>query len=273
MSDNAVVVNNQISPNYRNKELVGAGVVYQFCRFIDEQLGQNWADDYVDLAAVGQIGDMSNVLSIENRYIIKKGLAAIKNKAIIEMLTKVAYSLTGDANASWSKIVEKTNPISVAFYVVPMINALIRVGTMEEKELLFKAFIEPDDLVPCGKRGAKGTTERACVEAVRVCTNAKTKQNKIKEDAVARIEAKIFKYDLLENKILFIRLDEEDNFPSELNGLIANQLASKYRHPTIVARLGNDGFDKGSIRGLNQSALTDFKSFLMDSGYFEWCQG
>ena len=33
LSDNAVVVNNQLSPNYKNKELTGAGVVYQFCRY------------------------------------------------------------------------------------------------------------------------------------------------------------------------------------------------------------------------------------------------
>lgn len=35
LSDNAVVVNNQLSPEYINKSLTGAGVVYQFCRYID----------------------------------------------------------------------------------------------------------------------------------------------------------------------------------------------------------------------------------------------
>ena len=53
LSDNAIVVNNQLSPNYNNKDLTGAGVVYQFCRFIDEKTGHNWADDYMDLAAWG----------------------------------------------------------------------------------------------------------------------------------------------------------------------------------------------------------------------------
>ena len=43
--------------------------------------------------------------------------------------------------------------------------------------------------------------------------------------AVARLEQKIFKHDLLENQILFIRLEEDDKFPSELNGLIAMQLS------------------------------------------------
>ena len=53
LSYNAVVINNQLSPNYINKELTGAGVVYQFCRYIDSLTGQKWADDYIDLAAWG----------------------------------------------------------------------------------------------------------------------------------------------------------------------------------------------------------------------------
>ena len=273
LSDNAVVVNNQLSPNYRNKELTGAGVVWQFCRYIDEKLNQHWSDQYIDLAAWGIIGDMGSVLELENRYIIKEGLSHIVNPLLHYILEKQAYSITGSTSASWTDILAKTNPISIAFYVVPLINALIRVGTMEEKELLFQAFIDGNSMVPCNKRGAKGTVERACVEATRVASNAKTHQNKIKEDAVARLEAKIFKYDLLENKILFVRLDEDDKFPPELNGLVAMQLSAKYKRPTIVARLNSEGYDRGSARGLNQSELKDFRQFLLDTGMFEYAQG
>lgn len=273
LSDNAVVVNNQLSPNYKNKELTGAGVVYQFCRFLDKKLGQEWADDYLDLAAWGIIGDMGSVLEMENRYIISEGLTYIKNDFLHCLLDKASYSITGKMNATWDDVLAKTNPISVAFYVVPMVNALIRVGTMEEKELLFQAFIDGAHLVPCNKRGAKGTMERADIEAARVCTNAKTHQNKIKEDAVMKLEAKIFKYDLLENKILFVRLEDDDKFPPELNGLVAMQLAAKYKKPTIVARLNSEGYDRGSARGLNESDLRDFKAFLTDSGFFEYAQG
>ena len=273
LSDNAVVVNNQLSPNYHNKDLVGAGVVYQFCRFLDGKLKTNWADEYLDLAALGQIGDMGSVLELENRYIIYQGLKNIKNDLFRCLLEKVSYSITGKMNATWDDIISKTNPVSVAFYIVPMINALIRVGTMEEKNLLFQAFLDGSQKVPCNKRGAKGTLERADIEAARVCTNAKNHQNDIKEKAVQQLEMKIFKNDLLENKILFIRLDEDDDFPATLNGLIANQLANKYKHPTIVARLNEEGYDRGSIRGVNQSALTDFKQFLINSGLFEYVQG
>ena len=275
LSYNAVVVNNQLSPNYHNKELTGAGVVYQFCRYIDSLTGNNWADDYIDLAAWGIIGDMGSMIEMENRYIVYEGLQEknIKNTFLKVLLEKQAYSITGSQYAKWSDICEAANAISIAFYIVPMVNAMIRVGTMPEKERLFQAFIDGDAMVPSGKRGAKGTMERVAVESARECTNAKNKQNKIKETAVESLEARIFKYDLLENKILFVRLEDEDNFPSELNGLIAMQLSAKYKKPTIVARLNDQGFDRGSARGLNQSELKDFKQFLMDSGYFEYAQG
>ena len=275
LSYNAIVVNNQLSPNYENKELTGAGVVYQFCRYVDGILGHDWADDYLDLAAWGIIGDMGSVLDMENRYIIYAGLSKehIKNDFLKCLLNKQAYSITGKMGATWDDIIEKTNPISIAFYIVPLVNAMIRVGTMPEKERLFMAFIDGSQMVPCNKRGAKGTMERVDIESTRECVNAKSKQDKTKLDAVERLEAKIFKHDLLENKVLFVRLEDTERFPSELNGLIAMQLAAKYKKPTIVARLNDQGFDRGSARGMNQSELRDFREFLLGSGMFEYAQG
>ena len=275
LSYNAIVVNNQLSPNYENKELTGAGVVYQFCRYVDSLYSRNWADDYLDLAAWGIIGDMGSVLDMENRYIIYAGLSKeyIKNDFLKCLLNKQAYSITGKMGATWDDIVEKTNPISIAFYIVPLVNAMIRVGTMPEKERLFMAFIDGSQMVPCNKRGAKGTMERVDIESTRECVNAKSKQDKTKLEAVERLEAKIFKHDLLENKVLFVRLEDTERFPSELNGLIAMQLAAKYKKPTIVARLNDQGFDRGSARGMNQSELRDFREFLLGSGMFEYAQG
>ena len=275
LSDNAVVVNNQLSPNYTNKDLTGAGVVYQFCRYIDSLSGKNWADDYMDLAAWGIVGDMGSMLSLENRYIVYTGLDIhhIKNDFLKCLLNKQGYSITGSQFPTWEQIVEKTNPISIAFYIVPMVNAMIRVGTMEEKERLFIAFIDGGRMVPCNKRGAKGTMERADIESARECTNAKNAQNRTKEKVVDMLEARIFKYDLLENKILLIELEEEDDFPAELNGLVATQLANKFKIPTLVGRRNSENKLRGSIRGLNDSELKDFKKFLTDSGLFDFVQG
>ena len=53
-SEDAIVINNQLSENYENKALTGAGVVWQFCRYFDERVGQNGTSyKYIDLAALG----------------------------------------------------------------------------------------------------------------------------------------------------------------------------------------------------------------------------
>jgi single-stranded-DNA-specific exonuclease len=253
LSDNAIVVNNQLSPKYKNKELTGAGVVYQFCRYLDDYFkSENTnADKYMDLAAWGIIGDMGSMLELENRYIVKEGLKNINNKLLWALMEKQAYSITGAMSPSRQQLIDAMNPISVAFYIVPLVNAMIRVGTMDEKRRLFEAFLDGDKMIPSGKRGAKGTMEKAGIEAARECSNARNRQNKSLEVAMDKTEIKIHKYDLLENRVLFVRLDEDDTFPSELNGLLAMKLSAKFKRPTIVARLNDQGFNRGSMRGLN----------------------
>ena len=54
-SENAVVINNQLSENYPNKQLSGVGVTYKFCKALDEILGLDFADSYLDLVALGNI--------------------------------------------------------------------------------------------------------------------------------------------------------------------------------------------------------------------------
>ena len=128
-------------------------------------------------------------------------------------------------------------------------------------------------LVDCHKRGTKGTKERLCVESARECTNAKAKQDREKEKIVQELEVKIFKQDLLENQILFVRLDDDDEFPAELNGLCAMVLSAKYHKPTILARRNSEGYDRGSIRAPSNTAMGSFKEYLNNTGLFEYVMG
>ena len=214
LSYNAVVINNQLSPNYTNKELTGAGVVYQFCRYVDSLTGQSWADDYIDLAAWGIIGDMGSVLEMENRYIITEGLKNIKNDFFKALLEKQAYSITGKMGATWEDILEKLTPTSVAFYIVPLVNGMIRVGTMAEKERLFLAFIDGNQMIESGKRGAKGTMERVAVEAARECANAKSRQDKTKLAAMERLEQKFSNMICLKIECYLLDLMKPTNSPA-----------------------------------------------------------
>lgn len=268
-----VLINNQTSANYANKDLSGAGMAYQFCRAIDSVIGTNYAEDFIDLAALGVCGDMMSGLVSENQYLWREGFANVKNFFFQTLMRKQAYSITGATAPSDREIMEKLTPISVAFYIVPLINAMIRVGTMAEKERLFLAFIDGERMVPCNKRGAKGTFEKVAIESARECTNAKKHQDDQKKSVAEALEIKIHKHDLLENKVLFIRLDDDDVFPSELNGLVCMQLSQKYKRPTILARLNDEGFIRGSARGLSKCEVASFKDFLSDSGMFEYTVG
>ena len=264
ISDNACIINNQLSSQYPNKDLTGAGVTWQFCRYHEAASNQSLpiSSKFIDLAALGVCGDMGSVLDLENRYIMLNGFKNINNYFFECAIEKQAYSMNNEVT-----------PISVAFYIVPMMNAMIRMGTMEEKERLFLGLIDGHRKVPCNKRGAKGTMEEVAIESLRECVNAKAKQNRVTDQMVAELEQKIFKYDLLENKILFVRLDEDDDYPQEVTGLAAMKLAAKYKRPTILARKNDEGYDRGSIRNVSDCELTDLKKFLTESGYFEWVQG
>ena len=262
LANNLILINNQVSEKYVNKNLSGAGVTWQFCRALDEVFNINYSKELIDLAALGIDADMMSMLSYENQYIIQTGFKNINNFFFKVLVDKQSYSMNN-----------KITPITVAFYIVPMINAMIRVGSMDEKERLFLAFIDGEKLVPSNKRGAKGTMELVAIESARECTNAKSRQDKLKEKIVDSLDIKIHKNGLLNNQVLFIGLNDEDEFPSELNGLVAMQLSARYNKPTIVARLNDEGYIRGSARGLNKSELKSFKDFLNNTNLFEYTAG
>lgn len=115
----AFVINNQPSL-YSNKDLSGVGVVWQFCRYVDDLLDKNFANQYLDLVALGLDADMMSMRNYETKYLINKGLSQVKNPFISYMHEKNKFSLG-----------EKLTPIGVAFYIAPFVNAIVRSGTLE----------------------------------------------------------------------------------------------------------------------------------------------
>lgn len=69
-----IVVNNQQSENYKNKALSGVGVVWQVCRQLDKMLDFCCADQFLDLVAIGLVGDMMDMRSDETRFLVQEGL-------------------------------------------------------------------------------------------------------------------------------------------------------------------------------------------------------
>lgn len=264
-----ICVNNQLSEHYPNKSLCGAGVVYKFCQVLDKILcPQNPRSSYyLDLVAMAEIADCMSPADPETRYYISKGLTQINNGFFKQLIEQQSFSLFKNSDG--------LNYIKIAYYIAPLINAMVRVGTMEEKRQMFQAFIEPDTMVQSTKRGAKaGDMVRICEEVARKATNAKSRQNRIKDKATELLEGRIQKEGLLDNKILVIEVYDEDDIPQELRGLIAAQFVNKYHRPTMIGKTNEEGFFRGSIRGNDSfEEVPDFKKFLNESDLMEYTAG
>ena len=268
---NTIVVNNQLSPEYKNKSLCGAGVVYKFCQVLDEMLGIQQAHNYIDLAALGEIADVMDRTDVETNYIMMEGLKHIHNEGFKTLIEAQSYSLKEKAVFPYIGL----GPVDIAFYIAPLINAITRVGSTKEKEGLFYCFIEPMKAMPSTKRGAKaGDIEYAAEQTARVGKNAKSRQDRLKEQALGVIDFKIQKDGLADNNIIVVELDGSDNIQQELTGLIAMNVVNKYHKPVMIGRRNNNNEIQGSIRSSgNFAGLPSFKKFLEDSGLVSYTAG
>ena len=275
VSDYACVINNQLC-NYKNKTLSGVGVVYKFCSYIDILMKTNYANQYLDLVALGVIADMMDLRDFETRHLIDLGLKNIVNPYFKGMTIKNEYSLGG-----------KVTPFGVAFYIAPYVNAVTRTGTMDEKIVLFESMLEfkAYEMIPSTKRGHKaGALETRVEQACRNCTNIKNRQTKTRDASLEIIEHIIEEQNLLENKVLLIKLSGAQR--TTLGGLIANQLMNIYQRPVLILSerpheiLDEQGkvvtteiWYEGSFRGPNVPGLESTKDFFEASGLTEYTAG
>lgn len=269
-SEHACVINNQMSENYENKTLSGVGVVYKFCSRIDELLGCNHSDHILDLTAIGMIGDMMDIRNLETKYLIEKGLSNLENIFLKRMRVAQDYPISRHG---------AFDPYAVSFFIVPPINATIRVGTAAEKMILFEAMLDFKALnqIPSTKRGCKGQYEAIVDQAVRNCTNIRNRQQKERDKGIDIIEGIIQEKNLLDNKILAIKLNPTFAMEKTITGLMANQLMAKYQRPVLLLNqvVNDEGVVswEGSARGYSESSLTDFRQFLLDSPFGMYAQG
>lgn len=264
ISEYACVINNQLC-DYPNKTLSGVGIVYKMCQRIDELMQTEASKELLDLVATGLIADMIDIRNMETRYFIQEGLQQICNPFLKAMIEKNSYQL------------KELTPIGIAFYVVPYVNAITRVGTEEEKRVLFESMLEwkAYENIPSTKRGHRGEEETRVEQAVRVCLNAKNRQTKARDSSIEAIEQIIAEEGLLNNKLLIIKLKDLE-VDRAIVGLMANELMSKYQRPVaILSPVIHEGKAawSGSARGCGNSKMNDFKKFVQDSGYAFLAEG
>lgn len=265
----AVIVNNQISENYPNKDLCGAGIVYRLLQALDEENWNEFADEYLDLCALANISDVMDMRSYETRYLTDLGLLNIKNKCFLALVQAQDYSMNGRINIH-----------NVQWYITPILNGIIRIGSPEEKELLFRAFIEQDEFFEYKKRATKEKPAETIQESIydrvaRLCKNAKSRQDKLKEKCVSQI-AEIAQRVPQEDKVVMI--DTSDILDNGLTGVVAIKIAEMFHKPCILL---NKFLDKktgkiiyrGSARNIDNSPINSFKDIVNSTNVFNFGKG
>jgi single-stranded-DNA-specific exonuclease len=182
--------------NYENPQLSGSGVVWKFCKYIDEQELTEYADDLVDLAACGLIGDMMDMSVMENRFIVNQGLNNLINPAIKKILSGYEFNST-----------------AIAFSIAPLINAANR---MFENESAMKLFLADDN--------------KDVLKYKKELISCKEAQN----EEVARIMPLIMEQS--ENQTNKTMIVTQIETPYGISGLIGNKLLEIYKKPILVLK-------------------------------------
>lgn len=257
-NNKSIIINNQLSPNYKNKDLSGAGIVYRFLQALDNELWEDYADNFIDLACVGNAADVMDMRSFETRYIVNKGMQSFKNKFLLALVEAQEYSMHGELNIH-----------NITWYISPVINAVTRMGTMEERELVFRAMIEQDEEFDYKKRDGSIIKENIYDRAARVAKNIKSRQDTQRDKVFNELKDKANPEDkiiLLESKIA----------QSGLVGLSAMKLADFMQKPVIIVKEieKNNGIVlSGSCRNYDGSPIENFKDLILQTNAFIMAQG
>ena len=195
---------------------------------------------------------------LEVQYYIQKGLSNIKSPALKALIEAQEFSLKGEIN-----------PITIAFYIAPLINSVYRLGTIEDKDLMFKSFanIDTDKIFiykpTRGSRKGEEIEETIYQNCARMCASYNGKRKRLSDKLIKPIESQID----LNNKIICVKVDKEES--EGMSGLLANALLGKYNKPTIVYSVN----EKNEIKGSMRANTGDFKDKLQKTGLFVFVSG
>jgi single-stranded-DNA-specific exonuclease len=229
---------------------------------------------YEDLAALGIIADCMDSRTLDNNAIILNGLTHIYNPMFMALLEK--------QGGGGFRIKDITNPtkLDVAFYIAPLINAVIRSGTIDDKRQLFEGFIgvganQTFDSTWRGKERHESFYEFVARNAI----NLRGRQNRIKDKSMEAIEEIVQKENLLQNKVLIIKVSAE-LVSKNITGLVAMDAVNTYGKPTLVVRPVVETingkqvvFYRGSGRAPVVPGFNNFMAVLQESGLMDYVEG
>jgi len=224
--------------DYSNPELSGAGVVWKFCKYLDEMFLSDYADNYADLAACGLVADMVDLSVPENRYIVYTGLKHLNNAGVKALVGGYTF----DSQA-------------ITYSVASAINACNR---MNRNEVALEMFLDDD--------------ANECKARAELMKQIKDEQNAMVAELMPSL---IDEADRQVNdgyNIIFLELDTEYG----VGGLIANKLLEIYKRPIIIVKQCGNEYS-GSMRAcgvanfsamVNETGLAHCEGHENAAGFF-----
>ena len=228
--DKFLICSNQYQDSELDRNLTGAGMALLVTKLWKQKYDIEL--DY-DLAALGQVADMSNLNDKDIWEIVQKGLANMNNPMLVEFFKDDPELLTIK---------------HLQFSLIPRINATSRIGEHSERQLIFNALIGKGEIKPVEVRH-KGGDGKFHTETVKmdVYERAKRTLDKVKgrQDRLVKKALKDVEWLDGGNNFNVVVLDKK--FDKGIAGLVANKLLGQTKQPTLTLKRNGNRLD-GSAR-------------------------
>ena len=229
----ALIVNpHQKGCEYPNKGLSGGTVTWKvFSQLVN-------LDDYLDLCAISTVGDRMPLSSLENIAFTREGLANLHNPFLLA-------HFAADKRLDGKPL----DAMLVGWYLAPLINAGVRMGTSEDVIEIVEAM--------AGKVDGH--------EAVDRLLKLRGQQNRKIDMAVPTIVLKTVDD---ANIVMAIR---PPSLPKTTTGLVCNRLVGHYGKPVLLGSIV-DGYYSGSARNIDNASF-GLKETLAATGLMDFVAG
>lgn len=251
----AIIVNNQNNDNSdANSNYVGSGMVFLFMSYIHNHINKFDLSSLLPLLALGQVIDMSDVSDPEIRYYVQNGLNLFNKHKLF------SYMVDFEPNVH-----------NISFKIGPLLNAVARVGTLEQREELIYALAEmlPDERKVVSKRRkskltGKMETRDMTLNRYQIELDELKKIKSLQDRTVKKATEGIVNLSKKSDGIIIAQIP--DDISGSITGLIAGKIMGNYQSPVMVVKESiSDGvtYYRGSMRCPTPFEL---RSWLNDTG-------
>ena len=229
----AIINPKQEDCEYPFKDLSGVGVAFKLCQALEQSRNAEEAywEDLTELAALGTVADIVPLLG-ENRELVRRGLKAMENTALIGLRELIKAS---GCNR------DKISSENIGFILAPRLNA---VGRLEHAQSAVELLVTKDVL----------KAEAIASELNRENALRQEISRKIMDEA----EALLAKEEHVDTAIILA----SEGWHQGVVGIVASRLVERYHLPTILISI-NEGIAKGSCRSI--PALNLYEAIAAES--------